>query len=141
MTDQPTKTANAWLCIETGQKVSEFPYPQFSAELKGDRGLYSGIDAGDWVLSADGSGTLTRVGRVLRLRSDSEKTTVYFDRLGVAQPDARLEGTSIPIPKASSITRLQWVDFTSVVQKSTGGTVDDVPLLSDQAYIRELLQL
>ena len=39
------------------------------------------------------------------------------------------------------MTRLQWSDFVAALPKLMGGTLDDVPLIADQAYIRELLQL
>ena len=39
------------------------------------------------------------------------------------------------------MSRLQWSDFVAALPKLTGGTLDDVPLIGDQAYIRELLQL
>src|SRR6202140_5548797 len=40
-----------------------------------------------------------------------------------------------------SISRAQWSAFITALPKLTGGTLDDVPLIGDQAYIRELLQL
>src|ERR1700686_5694054 len=40
-----------------------------------------------------------------------------------------------------SISRAQWSAFITALPKLTGGTLDDVPLIADQAYIRELLQL
>ena len=45
------------------------------------------------------------------------------------------------LPATGSMTRLQWSDFVAALPKLTGGTLDDVPLIGDQAYIRELLQL
>ena len=43
--------------------------------------------------------------------------------------------------RTGSMARLQWSDFVAALPKLTGGTLDDIPLIGDQAYIRELLQL
>jgi hypothetical protein len=39
------------------------------------------------------------------------------------------------------MSRLPWSDFVAALPKLTGATLDDVPLIGDQACIRELLQL
>jgi hypothetical protein len=135
------KAANAWLAIDSGQQIGEFPYPQFAIELGGERKLYAAIAEDDWLLVADASGKLTRVGRALRVRSNLEKTTLYFDRLRIVDTGPRLATAGLALPKSGSVTRLQWSDFIAALPKLTGGTLDDVPLIGDQAYIRELLQL
>jgi hypothetical protein len=48
--------------------------------LKGERSLYQAIADDDWVLILNAAGHITRVGRVLRVRSDLDTTTIYFDR-------------------------------------------------------------
>ena len=143
MTDQPrdNNAANAWLIVSAGQDSSEFPYPQFAIELDGERKLHAAVDEGDWVLLADASGDVTRVGRVLRVRSDLAKTTIYFDRLLSVGEGTALKAVGLALPETGSLTRLQWTDFVAALPKLTGGTLDEVPLISDQAYIRELLQL
>jgi hypothetical protein len=135
------KTANAWLVIEAALQRSEFAYPQFTAELDGERKLYAAVVEGDWILAADASGQVTRVGRVLRIRSDLGKTTLYLDRMLAVAEGSSVESAGLALPATGSVTRLQWSDFVAALPKLTGGTLDDVPLIGDQPYIRELLQL
>jgi hypothetical protein len=77
---QDKKAANSWLVLESDRPSGEFLYPQFSTELRGERKLYAAVAEGDWLVVAEASGGVTRVGRVLRIRSDIEKTTFDFDR-------------------------------------------------------------
>lgn len=72
-----TIAANAWLAIDTPGTL----FPSFTVSLPGERKLYAAIAIGDWLLLADPSGKVTRIGRVLRLRSDLENTVLYLDRL------------------------------------------------------------
>jgi hypothetical protein len=109
--------------------------------LDGARELYASVVEGDWVLLANASGDMTRVGRVLRVRSDLNTTTFYFDRLRVGDAGSALVAAGIAMPVTGSMSRLQWSDFVAAVPKLTGSTLDEVPLIGDQAYIRELLQL
>jgi hypothetical protein len=132
--------ANAWLAIEP-DRASEFPYPQFAIELTGDGKLYAAVTEGDWLVVATASGDVTRVGRVLRARSDLPRTTIYLDRLLAVAEGTALETAGLARPATGSVTRLQWSDFVVALQKLTGGTHNDIPLIGDQAYIRELLQL
>ena len=143
MIDQPQNNGamNAWLGKEPAQQSLGLPYPQFAVELGGEHKLYAAVVEGDWLLLADASGDVTRVGRVLRVRSDLNSTVVYFDRLWVATSGSTFAAAGFARPAAGSMTRLQWSDFVALLPKLTGGTLDDVPLIGDQAYIRELLQL
>src|SRR6266576_725707 len=133
--------ANAWVMIDRDDSGRACPHPQFTIELNGERKLYATVAQGDWVLLVDASGGVTRIGQVLRIRSDLEKTTFFFDRLLTVDEGTALEAAGLVLPSTGSITRLQWSDSVAAVPKLTGGTVDDVPLIGDQAYIRELLQL
>src|ERR1019366_8277166 len=143
MSDQAAqnKSANAWLVLDPGPHNCEFPYPQFALELAGNLGLYAAASEGDWVVAADTSGRVTRLARVLRIRSNLKTTSLYFDRLPMVNTGLTLAAAGLALPKAGSMTRLQWNDFTAALPNLTGGTVDDVPIIGDQAYIRELLQL
>ena len=69
MSDQPQdrKAPNAWVVVEPDQSRNEFPCSQFAAELDGERKLYAAVAEGDWLLLANASGAVTRVGRVLRV--------------------------------------------------------------------------
>ena len=143
MTNQAAqdKAANAWLVVDPGSQDCEFPYPQFALELPGNRDLYAAVAEGDWLAAANASGSVTRIARVLRVRSNLETTSFYFDRLRMVDTGSTLASAGLASQKAGSMTRLQWSDFVAALPNLTGGTVDDVPLVGDQAYIRELLQL
>ena len=79
--DHEETAANAWLVVEPDRPGSELRYPQFALELRGERKLYAAVGEGDWVLFAAVSGQTTRVGRVLRVRSDMDRTAIYFDHM------------------------------------------------------------
>ncbi|MGJ3258018.1 MAG: DISARM system helicase DrmA [Rhodospirillales bacterium] len=135
------KTANAWVAVDLDELRGEFPYPEFVLTLEGAPHLFSAIAEGDWVLIAEPGGNFARVGSVLRLRSDIEHTTIYFDKLIQAESEAAIAPAGLSLPASGSISRLQWEDFVGGLVKLTGKTPDEVPLVEHQAYIRELLQL
>ena len=70
------------------------------ARLSGERSAYSAVDEGHWIVAAEADGTLTRAGRVLRIRGDLDSTTIYFDYVH----RFRTSGTA-SAPKAPWITR------------------------------------
>ena len=132
---------NAWIVIDGDESAAKFPYPDFILEVRGARNLISAILEGDWILAATTDGQFTRVGRVLRLRSDTENTTIYFDSLLAADGSVSIETADLSLPSSGAIGRIQWSDFTDGLTKLTGKNLEDVPLIDDQAYIRELLQI
>lgn len=143
MTDQPhdNKAMNAWLVVEPDQSSGEFPCSQFGAELDGERKVYAAVAEGDWLLLANASGAVTRIARILRIRSNLKNIFFYFDRLRSVDAGSTLGSTGFVLPAKGSMTRVQWNEFIAASRKLTGGTLDDLLLIGDQAYIRELLQL
>jgi hypothetical protein len=134
-----TTAVNAWLVVEP-DRLSEFRYPQFAIHLDGDGKLYTAVTEGNWLVVATATGAVTRIGRVLRVRSNLSKTTIYFDRFLSLGSSIALGAAGLA-PTKGPLTRLQWSEFVAALPKLTGGTLDDMPLIGDQAYIRELLQL
>ena len=131
---------NAWIAVDhgLGNDIRLAPY---ILVLKGERSLYQAIIEDDWVLILSGAGDITRVGRVLRVRSDLEFTTLYFDRLlSVVEPVA-IGITSLTPPSSGSVARIQWTDFAIALSQALHKTIAEVPSIKDQTYIRELLQL
>ena len=66
------------------------------------------------------SGNVGRIGRVLRVRSGLETTTLYFDRLldrwyGLYSCSGRST-----LPSTGSMTRLQWSDFIAASAEADG---------------------
>jgi hypothetical protein len=74
---------NAWIAVDHALGTDRRLAP-YTLVLKGDRSLYQAIAEDDWVLVLNRAGEIVRAGRVLRLRSDLETTTIFFDRLSVA---------------------------------------------------------
>lgn len=131
---------NSWIAIDNGLCPDHSLEP-YVLVLKGGRSLYEAIADDDWVLILDAAGHIKRVGRVLRIRSNFETTTLYFDRISFAESGIALGVTSLSLPSSGSVGRVQWADFVEVLSKALHKTIDDVPTIKDQTYIRELLQL
>ncbi|WP_199261568.1 DISARM system helicase DrmA [Paracoccus binzhouensis] len=134
------KQRNAWIIVEAADAASSF-WPAYTAVLRGDGKTLTTIAEGDGLIVADNAGNVARVGRVLRIRSDIKSTTVYFDRVADGTADASLTAAGLTLPASGGAARIQWDDFQAAVPKVTGMAAADVPLIEDQAYIRELLQL
>ncbi|MER9971181.1 DISARM system helicase DrmA [Mesorhizobium sp. M0060] len=134
------RAANSWLVVDAGNS-GQFPYREYVVELDGDRKRYAALAEGDWVLLSNASGIVTGVGRIMRIRGNLERTTTYFDHLQILGEPIGLDAVGLALPTGGSIARLQWSDFVGALPKLTGVTLDDVPMIGDQAYIRELLQL
>ena len=135
-----TKTFNAWIATDQGFATDPRLAP-YILVLKGERSLYQGIAEDDWVLILNTSGIITRLGRVLRIRSDLEITTLHLDRVLSVEPGVPLGVTTLTPPGSGSVGRIQWTDFETALHKALQKTVDDIGSIEDQAYIRELLHL
>jgi hypothetical protein len=134
------KSTNAWIAIDHGL-VADLTVAPYILQLKGERSLYQAIADDDWVLIVNASSHITRVGRVLRIRSDLETTTIYCDRMLPFDPTVSISATSLTPPSSGSVSRIQWTDFQESLRTALNKTIDEVPTIEDQAYIRELLQL
>jgi hypothetical protein len=133
-------TNNAWIAIDQGISTDPRLAP-YILVMNGGRSIYQAIADGDWVLILNTTGHITRVGCVLRIRSDLETTTIYFDKLLSVDPGVSLGNTTLSPPSSGSVGRVQWTDFVETLPKALNRTIAEVPTISDQAYIRELLQL
>ncbi len=131
---------SAWLLVEAGDNQIKTSFPVYTVALGGERALYAGIAEGDWILVATFSGHVARVGRILRIRSCLAETTFYFDRVLSIDAGIALSVAGFSLPTKGPMARLQWSDFVAALQKLTGRSLEDVPLIADQSYIRELLQ-
>ncbi len=142
--------SNAWIAIDHGLGTDQRLAP-YALVLRGERSLYQAIEEDDWVLVLNRVGSITRVGRVLRVRSDLETTTLYFDRLLSVTDPVSVGLTALTPPSSGSIGRIQWTDFVEALPKALQRTIADVPTVGSDArspqhqqelaYIRELLQL
>ncbi len=134
------KSPNAWIAVDHGLAEDRALAP-YTLQLKGEISLYQAIVNDDWVLILDVSGQISRVGRVLRIRSDLETSTIYFDRMLLVEPAVSIGLTSLTPPSSGSVGRIQWTFFGEALSKALHKTIAEVPAIEDQAYIRELLQL
>ncbi|MET3497097.1 DISARM system helicase DrmA [Variovorax boronicumulans] len=145
-----TKTTNAWIAFDHGLPTDPRLAP-YILVLKGARSLHQAIADDDWVLILSPDGNVTRVGRVLRVRSDLDTTTLYFDQALAVRESASVAVTSLTPPASGSVGRVQWTDFVEALPKVLHKTIADVPTVGSDArspryqqelaYIRELLQL
>lgn len=128
---------NAWIAVE--RKSVMITPSQLS--LKGASSLHTAILEEDWIFVVTPDGNLVRTGRVLRLRVGLDRTTVYFDRLHIAEYPIAISVAGLSLPEGESLSRLQWNVFADALLKLTGKAIEEAPLIKDQAYIRNLLQL
>lgn len=88
--------------------------------------LYQAIAADDWVLILNTSGDITRVGRVMRLRSNSETTSLFFDKVLAVESPVPFAKAGLA-PPTGRISRVQWTEFAESLPKALDLTVADVP--------------
>ncbi|MCV2370026.1 DISARM system helicase DrmA [Roseateles oligotrophus] len=141
-----TTNPNAWVAIDHGL-AGDHALAPYTLRLQGDRSLYLAIANDDWVLVISPGAQITRVGRVIRIRSDLTTTTLYFDRLLQLAAPVSAGVTSLVLPQSGPVGRIQWSDFLETLDRHLLTPIGQIPLIgskSDQhelAYIRELLQL
>lgn len=138
--DRMANNPDAWIAIDHGLYTDRRLAP-YTLASKGDRSQYRAIAEDDWVLVLDANGSVVRAGRVLRIRSDLEATTIFFDRMCAADVSVPAASLSLTPPSSGSILRISWETFVSALSKAFGHTVATVPMIEDRAYVRELLQL
>jgi len=138
--DKPTRSPNAWFAIDRAQ-VKDPTLALYTQRLKGERELNQGISNDDWVVILDTSGHITRIGRILRIRSDLESTTLFFDRMLHVKPSISVGMTSLTLPAKGSSGRIQWKEFIEMLPNALNTNIAEIPKIGDQTYIRELLQL
>jgi hypothetical protein len=131
---------NAWIAINHGFGT-DHRLKSYVLVLKGGRALYQAMEKDDWVLVLNPGNEITRVGRVLRMRSDLEATTMYLDRLLLVDPGVSIGVTSLSPPTSGNVIRVQWSDFVMALSSALHKTIEEIPGIEDQAYIRELLEL
>ena len=140
MNEALVSDTTAWIAVDHGLGTDRRLAP-YTLVLKGDRSLYQAIAEDGWVLVLDPAGEIVRVGRVLRLRSTLETTTIFFDRLSIADAPAPVTSVSLAPPSSGNARRIQWDEFVAALSTALHQTVGGVPPIEDRAYIRELLQL
>ncbi|HHV4936809.1 hypothetical protein ACCS28_22770 [Klebsiella pneumoniae] len=131
---------NAWFAIDRGQSKNP-TLALHTVQLKSEQALKHGIADSDWVVVFDTTGHITRIGRILRIRSDLETTTLCFDRILQVEPLIPVGMTSLTLPAKGSFGRIQWKEFIEMLPNTLNTSIAEIPTIEDQTYIRELLQL
>ena len=72
---------NAWIVVEPQTQTEALSFPDNTIALRGSPHLFSAIAHGDWILVTTPDGDFVRTGQVLRLRTETNGTIVYFDRV------------------------------------------------------------
>lgn len=133
MTTTTVPNAQAWLAKEAT------PLSPFVVWFNGDR-IGGAVAPGHWVIVVNAAGELKRVGRILRIRTVLEGTTLYFDKLHLAKKGDSLAELGLTLPQGL-VTRLRSDDLSAVLVRDGVSSPEDVPLIEDAAYVRELLEL
>jgi hypothetical protein len=132
---------NCWIAIDADLTGQRKPFVSYILKLTGVPILYAGVRKADWIVAVRPNGKIGRIGKTLRLRSTEETTTIYLERSWSVENDVNVSEVGFSLPDAGQIAQVQFSDFVSALSRLTGGTIDEVPLIEDQAYIRQLLQL
>lgn len=135
-----TTTPNAWIVTDHGLCTDRRLAP-YTLVLNGDRSLYQAIAEDDWVLVLNPAGDIVRIGHVLRVRSNLETTTIFFDRLSTTDAPIPVASVLLTPLSSGSISRIRWDEFVLAMSVALHQTIDSVSHVEDRAYIRELLQL
>lgn len=126
---------NSWIAIKSNSLID-----MYAISLFGEHTKTKAILENDWLLVLNESSEAIGTGRVYRIRHSLAHTTLYFDKYLPFELPTSLLKTSLSAP-SGGIARVQWTDFLESLPKLSGKTIADVPLINDQTYIRELLQL
>jgi len=133
MTITPAPSAQAWLVWEVAS-IGPFVVRLDSSDIG------NVVAPGHWVVVLDAAGALKRVGCIIRIRTDHEATTLYLDKLHVVKKAGSLADVGLTLPQVM-VSRLRPEDLSAVLARDEVASADEVPLIQDAAYVRELLEL
>ena len=126
---------SAFIAVKN-ENLNNILYGDYCLHLKGKKALFSSIEDGYWVLVVDTANVLLGVGRIYRQRSDLDSITLFFDKYLKADSPV-----PVSFPRSGQISRVEWTKFAEELPKLLGKTLADIPLIEDDVYVRELLQL
>src|SRR2546422_994220 len=105
----PGKIPNAWTVREPAAAEGSSLTENYGIGFAAPRSTIADVSDDDWLVLLDEKGEITRAGRVLRVRSVSDRTIVYFDRM-VPVASGFLGSGGLTLPKASLPLRTPWND-------------------------------
>lgn len=131
---QPNREPSAWLVREAAGVSS-------ASILRIDTpaGAQSAVSDDDWIVVLDGT-RLVRLGRIARVRRDSDGLTVYLDRTVASDAGPDVSNLGLTAPKAP-VVRLGWDDFEKCLSALGSSGIGDVPLIGDPVHVREILEV
>lgn len=100
----------------------------------------SAVAPGDWAIVVGADDAARIVARILRIRSDADGRTIYFDQAKAVDPAVPLAALGLTAPGAPA-TRLPWGDFLRALPLLGAASPGAVPLIQDVTYVRDLLEL
>jgi hypothetical protein len=104
------------------------------------KGRHPALQEGAWVLVLSPAGGIVRIGRVLRIRVDAIGTSLYFDKAKTLEPAVGFGSTGLLPPTTACVVRTPWTEFAEAIPRALGITLAEIPLIENEAYVRELLQ-
>ncbi|MCH4874752.1 DISARM system helicase DrmA [Pseudomonas sp. TMW22091] len=137
MDDKSNSTSQeAWIAVDQGLEHDSCLVNK-GIRLKG---RHSALHEGAWVLILNSAGGIVRIGRVLRIRVDAAGTSLYFDKAKTIEPAVGIGSTNLLPPKTGCVIRAPWTEFAEAIPRALGITLAEIPLIENEAYVRELLQ-
>ena len=150
MANQQTKIPSVWIAIDKGSESSP-SLSTYSLKLEGEPTLFNGMEEGDWILVSSPTGQAVRIANVIRVRSEIDSVTLYFERVQSVDGAQALASMGIELPERGLVRAVPWGTFEVACKTLMGATPSDVPKIGQNpksptyqqelAYIRELLQL
>ena len=126
-------SVSAWILKRTSNS------PRCTVRIDVGSTTHGAIKEGDWSVGIDDGGSVSEVGRILRLRSDLSGTTIHFDHWHAVEPSATLATLGLTAP-TGQVARLPWDEFISILQLLGVFDLGVVPLINDVVYTRNLLE-
>jgi len=114
--------------------------PRYSVRMIGGTASHSAIEAGHWVFVLEENGDVSEIGRILRIRSDLDGNTLVFDRRRAVASSKSLRTLGLTAPTGPA-ARLAWDQFLRTLPLLGVAGLDEVPLIEDVVYVRDLLEL
>jgi hypothetical protein len=136
-TNGTTTTGQSWQAWLAKDGTGPRPYV---VRLDGVPVGFGALISGHWVVVVDPVGTLKCAGRVLRTRLGIDSVTLYFDKLHTVKKAGSIANIGLALPMGP-VARIRPEHLLAVLAHDGVTSPDDVPLIEDASYLRELLEL
>ncbi|WP_170578447.1 DISARM system helicase DrmA [Ruegeria arenilitoris] len=130
---------NAWIVVADPAVNQSSRFPDYSVVWEAAASS-ADVRDNDWIIVAAPDGKVQNVGSVLRVRTQNDVTTAYFEKAEMPFDDKALTEIGLALPSGGPVGRIHWAAFTGAVENLMGHAFDAIPLIQSEAYVRELLQ-